>query len=353
MSCKSEFSPETASSLSPLLAEDAFFRLDESDDREFYAKDRLVEHLDARALSTVERIIGRLVLEEAPVILDLMAGWDSHLPPELNPAEVVGLGLNPNELSENPVLTRTVIHDLNRDQNLPFPDETFDVVINTVSVDYLTRPVEVFREVGRVLKPGGLFLVIFSNRMFPQKAVKVWREAGEEERVLLVEDFFRDSGIFEKPKVFVSKGQPRPQDDKYAGLGLPSDPVYAVYADKPGGAGRRKPRPELFQDYGRPLTPEELAKRKKAIKQTLACPYCGEKMRKWAVPDNPFVQTWDNEYMYICFNDACYYYGRGWEVMHKQGNSGRSYRLMYDPVKDCCLPVPVPTPHALKEGICD
>jgi len=349
----SELSQEADLYLSPLLAADAFSRLDESDDGEFYAKDRFIEHLDAQALSTVERIIGRLVVEEAPVILDLMAGWDSHLPPELHPAEVVGLGLNPNELTKNLALTRTVIHDLNRDQNLPFPDETFDVVINTVSVDYLTRPVEVFREVGRVLKPGGLFLVIFSNRMFPQKAVKVWREAGEEERVLLVEDFFRDSGIFEKPKVFASKGLPRPQDDKYAGLGLPSDPVYAVYADKLGGDPSRKPRPELKLNYGQTLTLEELAERKRAVKQTLACPYCGKKMRKWAVPDNPFVQTWDNEHMYICFNDACDYYVRGWAVMHKEGNSGRSYRLMYNPDKDCCLPVPVPTPHALKEGICD
>jgi len=117
--------------------------------------------------------------------------------------------------------------------------------------------------------------------------------------------------------------------------------------------GRRKPRPEINLNYGQTLTREELEERKRAVKLTLTCPYCGEKMRKWAVPENPFGQTWDNDYMYICFNDACDYYGRGWEVMHKQGNSSCSYRLMYDPVKDCCLPVPVHTPQTLKEGVCD
>lgn len=120
------------------------------------------------------------------------------------------------------------------------------MVINTVSVDYMTKPMQVFKEVGRILRPGGLFLVIFSNRMFPEKAVRVWREAGEEERVLLVEDFFREAGVFEKPSVFLSKGKPRPKDDKYAPMGIPSDPVYAVYADKKEGDPLRRPRPEVI-----------------------------------------------------------------------------------------------------------
>jgi len=124
-----------------------------------------------------------------------MAGWDSHIPEDLRAREAVGLGLNENELRKNKVLSETVIHDLNKDPYLPFPDNRFDVVVNTVSVDYMTKPAEVFKEVGRVLKPGGLFLVIFSNRMFPEKAVKVWREAGEDERVLLVEDFFKEAGL--------------------------------------------------------------------------------------------------------------------------------------------------------------
>ena len=343
---------QDVSPMSPIFAKNAFSRLDESDDAQFYATDRFVSHLDSLALGTVEKLIGELIVEENPVILDLMAGWDSHIPEELESSRVVGLGLNRNELSRNSTLSEIIIHDLNMDPTLPFPDETFDVVMNTVSVDYMTKPVQVFREVGRILRPGGLFLVIFSNRMFPEKAVKVWKESSEDERVLLVEDFFKEASVFEKTSVFVSKGKPRPENDKYSHLGIPSDPIYAVYADKKGESPC-KARPVVTMAYGALLEGEDLEKRKKAIKKTLCCPYCGEKLRKWAVPDNPFACAWDNDFMYICFNDACPYYVRGWDVMHKGGTGGVSYRLMYNPEKDRCQPVPVPTPKALKESIID
>jgi len=351
MNAEKHVTEKTPCSVNPIFGTDAFSRLDESDDLEFYSRDRFVSHLDSLALSTVEKLIGTLVVEESPAILDLMAGWDSHIPENLRASEVVGLGLNENELMKNKALSEAVIHDLNKDPHLPFPDNRFDVVINTVSVDYMTKPAEVSKEVGRVLKPGGLLLIIFSNRMFSEKAVKVWRDAGEDERVLLVEDFFREAGVFEKPSVFLSKGKPRPKDDKYAHLGIPSDPIYAVYADKKGGDPLRRSRPEVIISYGEPLDQETFERRKKAIKQTLRCPHCGEKMLKWAVPDNPFEVTWDNEFMYICFNDACPYYVRGWDFMYRDGNRGCSYRLMYNPEKDCCMPIPVPTPKALRESI--
>jgi len=351
MNAEKHVTEKTPCSVNPIFGTDAFSRLDESDDLEFYSRDRFVSHLDSLALSTVEKLIGTLVVEESPAILDLMAGWDSHIPENLRASEVVGLGLNENELMKNKALSEAVIHDLNKDPHLPFPDNRFDVVINTVSVDYMTKPAEVSKEVGRVLKPGGLLLIIFSNRMFSEKAVKVWRDAGEDERVLLVEDFFREAGVFEKPSVFLSKGKPRPKDDKYAHLGIPSDPIYAVYADKKGGDPLRRSRPEVIISYGEPLDQETFERRKKAIKHTLRCPHCGEKMLKWAVPDNPFEVTWDNEFMYICFNDACPYYVRGWDFMYRDGNRGCSYRLMYNPEKDCCMPIPVPTPKALRESI--
>ena len=331
--------------------QDAFSRLDETEDAVFYSRDRFVSHLDTLALSTVERLVGTLVVEEKPVVLDLMASWDSHLPATLEPGRVVGLGLNENELKANDALDEYVVHDLNLDPRLPFDDEAFDVVVNTVSVDYMTRPIEVFLETARVLKPGGLHLVIFSNRLFPPKAVRLWREASEEERVLLVEEFFRQTGAFGETSLFVSKGKPRPKDDKYAHTGVPSDPVYAVYADKKGGsASKRRPAPRLEG----PLMPsrEEVERRKKESRRTLRCPYCDGKMRKWAVPQSPFTE-WDNEFMYICFNDECPYLLQGWEVMRAQGNTGISYRQMYNPDRRTFMPVPVPSLEALRDSIVD
>ena len=295
--------------------------------------------------------MGGLIIEDKPVILDLMASWDSHIPKKIRPEKVIGLGLNINELKKNKALRDYVFHDLNENPVLPFDDNSFDAVINTVSVDYMTKPVQVFGEVGRVLKPGGIFIVIFSNRMFPQKAVKVWKSSSEEERLILVDEFFKATGKFENTSTFISTGKPRPEGDKYAHTGVTSDPIYAVYADKKGGKPSGKKRPVITIDHRGPVDEDFLKKRKAMVKETLRCPHCEEKLKKWAVPDNPFACTWDNDYMYICFNDSCPYYVRGWDFMSKEGNRGTSYRLMYNPVNDCCLPIPVTSPKALKGGI--
>ena len=350
MKKESDVATDNGSELNPLFRPDAFSRMDETIDTRFYETDRFVRHLDSLALKTVQHIISSLIMEKDPVILDLMAGWDSHIPEHVNASETVGLGLNENELKQNKKLTRHVIHDLNQNPHLPFPDAAFDVVMNTVSVDYMTQPIAVFEEVGRILKPGGLFLVIFSNRMFPQKAVKVWQESDENERVILVNDLFDLSGAFGATSRFVSRGKPRPDDDKYAGETPVSDPIYAVYAEKKGGSSKRK-RPLIMDDFGEKITKERMEQKKADIKQTLRCPHCDEKLKKWEVPDNPFCQTWDNDFMYICFNDACPYFVRGWDRMYRETNQGMSYRLMYNPENDRCMPIPVPSHQALKDGI--
>jgi SAM-dependent methyltransferase len=300
-------------------------------------------------LDTVEKLIGTLIVEENPVILDLMAGWNSHIPKNIKSDRVIGLGLNENELKENKSLSEYMLHDLNKDPHLPFPDNSFDIILNTVSVDYITKPFEVFDETGRILKPGGLFLVTFSNRMFPQKAIKIWRDSSEDERVLLVEDLFKLAGVFKDPRVFISTNKPRPKDDKYYPVNKISDPIYAVYGEKKGGKDIERPVFNMY--YGERLSDEELKRRKSEIKYTLKCPHCGAKLKKWLVPDNPFSCTWDNEFMYICFNDACPYYVRGWDHMNRQGTGGQSYRLMYNPEKDCASSIPVPSPKALRNGI--
>jgi SAM-dependent methyltransferase len=265
---------------------------------------------------------------------------------------MVGLGLNYHELARNEACNAFVIHDLNKDPDLPFDDRTFDVILNTVSVDYMTRPFEIFADVGRVLKPGGLFLVTFSNRMFETKATKIWRQSSEEERVILVEDLFEKTGLFTKPEVFVSKNKPRPTEDKYAHLGIPSDPVYAVYAERIGGGISFRPR-KLDEIDEMPLPQPGLIRNKMAaVGRSRCCPYCESPLRKWEVPNNPFIE-WDVDFMYICFNDRCPYFQRGWNAMYRGGGRGFSHRFMYDASHDRCLSVPVPTAQALKDGIVD
>ncbi|MGA7760914.1 MAG: methyltransferase domain-containing protein [Candidatus Binataceae bacterium] len=174
-----------------------FRRLDDSDDELFYLTPRFVVHIDDAAIRTV----GEIYLSRLPrgsAILDLMSSWRSHLPSELKPARVVGLGLNRPEMEDNPALTEIVTHNLNRTAQLPFDDASFDGAVLTVSVQYLIHPFEVFAEVGRVLKSGAPFIVTFSNRMFPTKAVAIWANASEQQRVDLVGYYFTRSASFEK-----------------------------------------------------------------------------------------------------------------------------------------------------------
>lgn len=182
----------------PIQLEPGFFRrLDDSDDELFYQTPRLVVHIDDVAIRTV----GEIYLSRLPrggVILDLMSSWRSHLPPELKPVRVVGLGLNRPEMEDNPALTEIVTHNLNRTSQLPFDDASFDGAVLTVSVQYLIHPIEVFAETGRVLRPGAPFIVTFSNRMFPTKAVAIWANASEEQRAELVGCYFTHSAAFEK-----------------------------------------------------------------------------------------------------------------------------------------------------------
>lgn len=328
----------------------SFLRADENDDALFYSKDRMVDHLDSLALETIEELVGRLVVEERPVILDLMASCDSHIPESVTPSHVMGLGLNEREMENNPSLDEICVHDLNKDPTLPLEDERFDGVLCTVSVDYMTEPYSVFAEVARVLKPGGLFLVSFSNRYFQEKVVKIWRYATGEQRIELVESYFDESYQFDEPTVFVSRGKPRPVDDKYAALGVPSDPVCAVYAEKKGGEGASRPR--VSGSYSdRPFQIQDVNARKLAIKQRLECPYCGTGLSKVEVPVTPFTE-WVSDHVRVCMNDECPYFLFGWDAMADQGGSG-SYRFMYEPAINNCYMIPVSNKLDLQEYVID
>jgi SAM-dependent methyltransferase len=191
--------------------------MDESDDELFYEHPRFVVHIDEHAIADVSEIYGRLLPKQGE-ILDLLSSWRSHLPTTLQPKRVVGLGLNRAEMADNPALTDIVIHNVNQHPRLPFDDASFDGAVMTVSVQYLTEPIEVFADVARVLRPLGPFIVTFSNRMFPTKAIALWQISTEQQRPEIVRRYFAEAQAFEKIEVI----------DHSRRTGAPADPIWAV-----------------------------------------------------------------------------------------------------------------------------
>jgi SAM-dependent methyltransferase len=199
------------------LPRDYFRRMDESEDELFYQQPRFVVHIDDDAIADVGTIYQNLLPRHGE-ILDLMSSWRSHLPPDLQPKRVVGVGLNRAEMEDNPLLTEVVLHNVNREPRLPFEDGSFDGAVMTVSVQYLTQPVEIFANVGRVLRPHCPFIVTFSNRMFPTKAIALWQMANEQQRTEIVRRYFAESGAFGNIEVI----------DHSRRAGAPSDPIWAL-----------------------------------------------------------------------------------------------------------------------------
>jgi SAM-dependent methyltransferase len=128
------------------------------------------------------------------------------------------MGMNPTELAANAAATEWFVRDLNVDPSLPSADAAFDAVTCCVSVDYLTRPLEVFSEVARVLRPGGLFVCTFSNRCFPTKAIRGWLSTNDEGRCAIVSAYFELTAGFDQPSV------------QLRNPGAIGDPLYAVWA---------------------------------------------------------------------------------------------------------------------------
>ena len=171
----------------------AFRRQDESPDEEFYRTPRLVTHIDDRAIAAVTQLYQEH-FPEGGAILDLMSSWISHLPPEVEYERVIGLGMNETELQRNPRLDEYVVQNLNWEPVLRFGNAEFDGAGICVSVDYLTRPIEVLRDLGRVLKPGAPVIITFSNRCFPTKAVAAWQALDDAGHMRLVEQYLREAG---------------------------------------------------------------------------------------------------------------------------------------------------------------
>jgi SAM-dependent methyltransferase len=197
---------------------DGFFdRMDEGNDAAFYAPPRLVTHIDDDAIAAVGDLYEELHVDGD--VLDVMSSWVSHF--RTPPRHLRVLGMNAAELDANPMAGERIVHDLNADPRIPLPDECVDDVVCCVSVDYLIRPVEVFRDVARVLRLEGRFVCTFSNRIFMTKAIRGWLYATDEGRCRIVEEYFQRSGVFGAATV----ARRTPQAHR-------GDPLYGVWATR-------------------------------------------------------------------------------------------------------------------------
>ncbi|KAH1057077.1 hypothetical protein J1N35_035142 [Gossypium stocksii] len=207
----------------PFKDED-FQRFDETPDSLFYEAPRFVTHIDDAAIAALTKYYSEVFPPRntpGVSILDMCSSWVSHFPKGYKQERVVGMGMNEEELKQNPVLTEYVVQDLNLKPKLPFEDNSFDVITNVVSVDYLTKPLDVFKEMCRILKPGGLAIMSFSNRCFWTKAISIWTSTGDTDHALIVGSYFHYAGGFEPPQaVDISPNPGR------------SDPMYIVYSRK-------------------------------------------------------------------------------------------------------------------------
>lgn len=206
------------------LQPEDFERIDDSVDTLFYEAPRLVKHIDESACEALA-LFHRVALPKTGAILDLMSSCVSHLPTDVNYPRVCGLGMNLVELKANPQLSDHLIHDLTVNPTLPFADNEFDACIINVSVQYLIHPIHVFGEIARVLKPGSLCAVSFSNRCFPTKAVAIWRAMDDRDHTRLVGYYFVESDGFQEPEF--TNLSPSPGE---------SDPLYVVSARSRGGS---------------------------------------------------------------------------------------------------------------------
>jgi len=211
----------------PVLSDADRGKLDRSDDALFYAEPRFVQHLDASFRARLTSLYHERI-PPCAVVLDLMSSWVSHLPEDLTYQEVIGHGLNAEELAANPRLDRHWVQNLNTDQSLPLADDSVDVALIVAGWQYLQQPEAVAAELLRVVRPRGEVIVAFSNRMFFQKAPQIWTEGGDRDHLATV------------AKVLLAQGWSMPQllaeDTPAPGvlgwIGGKGDPFFAVIAAK-------------------------------------------------------------------------------------------------------------------------
>ncbi len=203
------------------LPSELFLRQDNQPDHLFYQQPRLVTHIDDATIAALTEFY-REFLPAGCDLIDLMSSWISHLPEELPLGEVIGHGMNGEELSANPRLSRFVVQDLNENQQLPFESESVDRACIVVSIQYLTQPVSVLKELHRMLRAGGALCIAMSHRCFPTKAILAFHQLNRDDRIALVGEYAARAGFTDIQ--FIDRSPPH------------ADPLWLITAKKTAGA---------------------------------------------------------------------------------------------------------------------
>lgn len=198
-------------------------RIDDSVDTVFYDTPRFVTHIDDAAITSLTKFYSEefsSLNKDKLDVLDLCSSWISHLPQDVSYGKVVGVGMNKAELEANKQLTDYFVQDMNTNPNLSqFEDNSFDVICNVVSVDYLTKPLEIFQEMHRILRPGGVSLMSFSNRCFPTKAIAMWLQADDIGRLTIVGSYYNYSADWKSIEALdIKEKLPVPERPSTAGI---------------------------------------------------------------------------------------------------------------------------------------
>jgi len=210
----------------PFKPED-FLRADQQDDGSFYAIPRFVYHIDEAAVSSLTQYYRKSIPANSS-ILDICSSWVSHYPLEFPQTmkRISATGMNALELKANDQLNDFEPKNLNIEPKLPYPDESFDVVTCVVSIDYLISPIEVLKEVHRILKPGGKVILSQSNRCFPSKAIAMWLQMNDRQHLELINGYFQYAGGFKPRTAFDITADGGPNQYR--------DPMFIVEAVKEG-----------------------------------------------------------------------------------------------------------------------
>ncbi len=211
-----------------VLSDNERYKLDGSDDALFYSDPRFVQHLDEAFRDRLTRLYQERI-PSCAVVLDLMSSWVSHLPDDQRYEQVIGHGLNAQELQANPRLDRHWVQNLNTHQNLPLEDDSVDCTLIVAGWQYLQQPEAVAAELLRITRPKGQVICAFSNRMFFTKAPQIWTDGDDGDHLRYVAEVLMAQGWSQPECIAEETQRPGP----LCWLGGKGDPFFAVIATKP------------------------------------------------------------------------------------------------------------------------